>query len=68
MSATAPKLETVRDVMEVHDKCIELSSRLESMNNDIRGLLQPAKDALTEASAILDFFAEEVLPSLRVFG
>ncbi len=60
------KLDTVQDVIEVQGLCVELSSRLEDMNESIKGLLPCAKDALVKAVKVLDFFSDEVLPNLSV--
>ena len=60
------KLETVSDVIKVQSECVQLSAVLELMAHEIPGLLPTGKENLFRASALIDFFGEEVLMSLKV--
>ena len=62
------KLETVKDAIEVQGICIELASRLAEINETVKGLLPPAKEALLRASEVLDFFSDEVIANLKMNG
>ena len=59
------KMDTVQDVINVQGLLLELSSRLEEINESFN--LPPcAKDALMKSVKVMDYFSDDVLPGLSI--
>ena len=60
------ELKTVGDAIKMQSECIELSSVIERMAEEIPGLAVTARENLVRAAKLIDFVGDELIPNLRL--